>query len=107
MDSSRVIDFANQQVHWLDDSIPFKSTNHYADPSTAFYSLSYADADADSYAITIMESKYDQVGTDEVANQQTHLTPQQRTDLAQVLSNFSKLFSGKLGLYPTDRSTLN
>jgi hypothetical protein len=48
----------------------------------------------------ILESKYDKVSTDEVAQQQEHLSQRQRQQLASLLSEFTMLFSGKLGCYP-------
>ncbi|KAG7343340.1 reverse transcriptase RNA-dependent DNA polymerase [Nitzschia inconspicua] len=48
----------------------------------------------------ILASKYDQVSTEEVAQQQRHLPQRQRTDLAAILQQFTTLFSGKLGCYP-------
>ena len=48
----------------------------------------------------ILDSKYEAVDTATVAAQQKHLTPQQRDDLAHLLSKFKRLFSGKLGTYP-------
>ncbi len=39
----------------------------------------------------------------EVAKAQKHLTPEQQDDLASLLSKYTKLFSGKLGLYPNKK----
>jgi hypothetical protein len=48
----------------------------------------------------ILESKYDKVDTDKVAQQQKHLPQRQRSQLGQLLHGFTKLFSGKLGCFP-------
>ena len=54
----------------------------------------------DSYAIEILDAKYDAVAIDEVVKQCTHLDDQHQADLKEVLEKFPKLFSGKLGVYP-------
>jgi hypothetical protein len=51
----------------------------------------------------ILESLYEQCNPKQVAEQQTHLTPPQRQDLAALLSEFPKLFSGQLGCYPNHK----
>jgi hypothetical protein len=58
-------------------------------------------ADTDGYkSKTIKSSSYEQHDPHVVAQQQIHLTPSQRQDLAVLLSKYPKLFSGKLGRYP-------
>jgi hypothetical protein len=49
---------------------------------------------------TIKRSLYEARDPHAVAEQQKHLTPSQRQDLADLLSCYPKLFSGKLGKYP-------
>jgi hypothetical protein len=48
---------------------------------------------------TILSSKYEEVDVDDIAAQQKHLSQRQQQDLAAVLKQHTKLFSGKLGLY--------
>ena len=52
------------------------------------------------YAIEILNAKYDAVSIDEVIEQCNHLNNQQKASLKQVLQDFPRLFSGKLGVYP-------
>ena len=52
------------------------------------------------FAAEILSARYDKASTDEVADNQLHLTPKQRQELKLLLRQFPKLFSGKLGLYP-------
>jgi hypothetical protein len=49
-----------------------------------------------------LASKYDEITTQEVAQQQQqqHLAQRQREELGSVLIDFTKLFSGKLDCYP-------
>jgi hypothetical protein len=56
---------------------------------------------------TIKSSLYEKHDPKIVAEQQTHLSPSQRQDLAKVLSQFPKLFSGILGCYPHQKVHLD
>jgi hypothetical protein len=49
---------------------------------------------------TIHRSSYEQVDIHDVASQQKHLSGTMRSELEQILSQYPKLFSGKLGCYP-------
>ena len=49
---------------------------------------------------TLLPSNYEEVNTDEIAQQQVHLDDEQRRDLANIFRKYTKLFSGKLGVYP-------
>ena len=55
----------------------------------------------------ILESKYDKVNIDEVISKQTHLDSAKRQDLHRLLSKFSRLFSGKLDVYPHRKMSLD
>jgi len=54
--------------------------------------------DFDCHASEILDAKYEEVSTDEVIAQCTHLSPAQREDLRKVLNDFPKLFNGTLGI---------
>ena len=56
--------------------------------------------DPNCYAIEILDAKYESVQIDDVVNQLEHLNIQQKADVEQVLSEFTKLFDGTLGVYP-------
>ena len=47
-----------------------------------------------------LDAKYKKVQLDDVVNQLEHLNDQQKADIKQVLSKFTKLFDGTLGVYP-------
>ena len=48
----------------------------------------------------ILDAKYDKTDVSQVAQDQEHLTEQQKDDLRAILKKHEELFSGKLGLYP-------
>ena len=56
--------------------------------------------DPTCYALEILDAKYGEVSTDDVADQLTHLTADQRHDLKILFRDFTKLFDGTLGMYP-------
>jgi hypothetical protein len=56
--------------------------------------------DPTCYASEILDGKYEKVLVDDVIDQLDHLNAQQKTDLRQVLSEYTKLFDGTLGVYP-------
>ena len=55
--------------------------------------------------VQILNARYGKVDTDEVADQQKHLSKQQRNNLKTFFRKYTKLFSGKLGKY--DRKKLH
>jgi hypothetical protein len=56
--------------------------------------------DPTCFAIEILDAKYEKVQIKDVVNPLECLSTQQRADLKQVLSEFTKLFNGTLGVYP-------
>ena len=56
--------------------------------------------DPTCFAIEILDAKYEKVQIKEVMNPLEYLSTQQKADLKQVLSDFTKLFDGSLGVYP-------
>ncbi len=56
--------------------------------------------DPTCYATEILDAKYEKVHIDDVVGQLNHLNDQQKTDIKQVLSKFTELFDGTLGVYP-------
>ena len=91
-------------ISWNEHTIPFRPANYF-DDKQLFLSVSASLDDEDSLDSTgyrtksILSSKYEEVDADNVASQQTHLSQRQQQDLAAVLKQHTKLFSGKLGLY--------
>jgi hypothetical protein len=47
----------------------------------------------------IKDAKYEAVDVKDVVEQQTHLMNEQRNNLYQLLTMYTRLFSGKLGVY--------
>ncbi len=52
------------------------------------------------FAIEILDAKYEKVQIKDVVNPLEYLSTQQKADLKQVLSEFTKLFDSTLGVYP-------
>jgi hypothetical protein len=51
------------------------------------------------FAIEILDAKYEKVQIKDVVKPLEYLSTQQKADLKQVLSEFTKLFDGNLGVY--------
>jgi hypothetical protein len=104
------LDFEGQQVIWQGDASPMLSVDDLARMGPRPHQLrdalyirfinAEAAAEAEALITEIAEAKYQKVDTDEVAANATHLEEDQREDLARLLRQFPKLFSGKLGKYP-------
>ena len=56
--------------------------------------------DPTCYATEILDAKYEKVPIDDVVNQLENLNAQQKADIKQDLSEFTKLFDGTQGVYP-------
>jgi hypothetical protein len=54
-----------------------------------------------------LDAKYEEVSTDDVVNQLTHLNDKQKQDLNVLLKDFTKLFDGTIGVYPHKRFHIN
>ncbi len=62
--------------------------------------------DPTCYAIEILNAKYKRVQIDDVVNQLEHLNIQQKADIKQVSSEFTKIFDGTLGVHPHSTSKI-
>jgi hypothetical protein len=107
------ISCSTQTISWLDESVSWKPKSYFQDSQLkdsvsyethCFFVNSNDDFDAliksHSALVDIKGSKYEREDTDYATKQQKHLTPSQQTDLAEVLRDYTSLFSGKLGCYP-------
>ncbi len=56
--------------------------------------------DPTCFAIEILDAKYEKVQIKDVVNPLEYLSTQQKADLKQALSEFTKLFDGTQGVYP-------
>jgi len=61
----------------------------------------------DGFVQEILDSKYDAMDPKAVADSCTHLSENQRADLAQLFSKFTKLFDGKLRHFTDERVHLD
>ena len=113
------ISCSTQNITWMDQIVSWKPKSYFDDShleksesyeAHCFFVNTEDDFDEwieshttpsfESWAVDIKESKYEKVDTDYAAKQQIHLNESQQSDLAYVLKDFTKLFSGKLGCYP-------
>ena len=97
------LDFELKEIRWLDLTLGMRQPKEWLQgtPSTAGIQDDHdVDSRIDQHNVNIMDAKYDKVDPRVVAEQQQHLTPAQRNDLAKLFSRYGKLFSGTLGRYP-------
>jgi hypothetical protein len=102
------ISCTTKTVSWNDNTIPFHPSDYFGSTfpislAEAMYVIEAEEQEAAALGYkskTILHSKYEAINTEEVAEQQKHLSQRQRKDLAKILGKYTKLFSGKLGCYP-------
>ena len=99
-----------KQLKWDEATMAFQPRDTYKEPQANLHAclieaFAYGDEEDDpeglGYKSTqIMEAKYEAIDTDELAQAQKQLTPQQRTELAHLFRKFPQLFDGELRTYP-------
>jgi len=97
------LDFQTKSIKWMEHVVPMKDSEFLKQPQLFLLDLWDDDAfddEIDSHATEMLDAKHEKVDTTVVAEQQTHLTPQQKKDLADLLNKYTRLFSGELGCYP-------
>ena len=101
-----ILDFKNCVIEWLDCRLPMVTHKDRLDGGLQAIEdalLIQEDEEmeidmlSDLYVTALKERKYDAVNTDEMFQQLQYLTHQERNELAAVLHQHAKLFSGKLG----------
>jgi len=105
------VKYSTNTIEWFENELPLRDPHLLKDKDFAsmatiieiqqeveFFGMDWYDPNC--YAIEILDAKYESVQIDDVVNQLEHLTIQQKADVKQVLSEFTKLFDGTLGVYP-------
>ena len=98
------IDILNstQEMQWLDNKLPFRDRFSIQDPfdlNTTTLEILSGDMEGLERS-SILDAKYEAFDPHAIAESHTHLTPQQRVELGDLLSEFPQLFDGKLRTYP-------
>lgn len=108
---------STKTVSWNENQIPFRpydyfQPNYFSATFTSMADLLEDDDPFETYITeeqikeagykskVILPAKYEEVDPNNVAQKQTHLSQAQREQLAELLSNYKRLFSGKLGCFP-------
>jgi hypothetical protein len=103
-----------QTMTWLGDSVSWKpkscfDDSNLADPVSYETCCLFVNSTSDDLderiesrltAVDVKGSKHEKVNADCAAKQQTHLTPEQQIDLAEILKDCTPLFTGELGCHP-------
>lgn len=102
-----ILDFSKNRMTWLGRTVLMKTPEEMVSPTllTAFIDeddFFEEEEEYDSY-LTIAPADYREYNLEEIAKEQTHLTKQQQQELQDLLSNYTKLFSGELGLYEGEK----
>ena len=98
-----------KQLRWDEATLAFQPRDTYKETHTSIHAqtlkaFAYGDKADDpeglGYKSTqIMEGKYEAIDTNELAQSQIQLMPNQRTELACLFCKFPKLFDGELRTY--------
>ena len=106
------IKYSTGTIEWFDSELPMRDPHQLDDKeylamaeslevqreAEEIFGMDWYDPTC--YASEILDAKYGEVSTDDVADQLTHLTADQRNDLKILFRDFTKLFNGTLGVYP-------
>jgi hypothetical protein len=98
-------------IEWFKNELPLRNPHDLKDKgfkATAeileiqqeedFFGMEWYDPTC--FAIENLDAKYEKVQTKDVVNPPEYLSTQQKADLKQVLSDFTKLFDDTQGVYP-------
>lgn len=98
------MDFQMNLMQWMNHSVAMKDAMHWDQPSAHLLASDEDEEDLEatleSNASEILDAKYEYVDPLQVAEQQKHLSPTQRKDLANLFSKCNRLFDGTLGHCP-------
>jgi len=105
------VKYSTGTIEWFENELPLRNPQALKDKDyvamaeiiaiqqeAEFFGIEWYDPA--SYAIEILDAKYEQVLVQDVVSQLTHLNDQQKNDIGLVLNEFTKLFDGTLGVYP-------
>ncbi len=109
--------YSTGTIQWFENELPLQDPRSLKDKDymamaeisavqqeMKFFCMDWYDPTC--YAAEILDKKYEKVHIDDVVDQLNHLNDQQKTDIKQVLSKFTKLFDGTLGVTHTGNSAL-
>ncbi len=117
--SSIDIKYSSGIIKWFDSKLPMRDPHQLDDKDyIAMMDIMEVQHEAEDifgidwydptcYASEIMDAKYGQVSTNDVAEQVTHLTADQQNDMKVLFRDFKKLFDGTLGVYPHRKFRIN
>jgi hypothetical protein len=105
------VNYSTGTIQWFENELPLRDPHTLKDKDyvamaeiveiqqeVEFFGMDWYDPTC--YAIEILDAKYEKVQIDEVVNQLEHLNVQQKAGIKRVLSEFTKLFDGNLGVHP-------
>ena len=108
-----ILDFKQKIIEWDDKILPMKENKMVVVPSLSkqnddlYRSDTIGRVDASGYhSKMISESNYKKVDVAEVVNSCSHLSSSQKRDLKRVLQKYTRLFDGKLKVFPNEKIDL-
>jgi hypothetical protein len=89
-------------ITWIDRTVPMKTPHHY--DNRMYRNLEYDQNMDELYeSKTILERKYKKVTPKECADEQHHMSCEERIKFESMLEKHKQLFDGKLGYYPHEK----
>ena len=99
-----------KQLNWDEGTLAFQPRDTYKEPHVNIHArlieaFAYGDEEDGPEGLGYkstqeLETKYEAIDTDELAQAQKQLTPTKRTELARLFRKFPQLFDGELCTYP-------
>ena len=87
------------EIKWIDRTVPMKTPHHY---NNNVNTNQYKEDELFEIK-TILERKYKEVTPKECADEQDHMSLDERVKFERMLDKHKKLFDGKLGYYPHEK----
>ena len=95
-----ILDYKKKEFRWDEVTIAMQPPGYWNEVRTnEFLELEKEDDGEEFNELTLLDSKYEKANLEQVAKDQTHLTPEQQQKLLKVLKKHEAMLQGKKGTW--------